>query len=165
MKDLETLDEARDYVRRHVGTTGVACPCCGKLCKVVNRTFSSIMAYTLIWLVREYERTGRWVHVNTAAPKAIVASNEVSRMIHWGLVMPLPNKVDEDKRTSGYWAPTQAGIDFVYQRSVVTKTLSIFNNQVISRSQATLTIRGALKNKFSYAELMSKGVERCQRLN
>jgi hypothetical protein len=125
------------------------CPCCGQLCKLYRRKLNSNMAVFLISLVREFRLTGQWVHYK----KCHFTGRDYSYLLIWGLAMTGEDDSGE-KRTSGFWKPTQLGLDFVDGEIEVASHVFLFDNEVQGFSPEFVSIREALGNKFNYTELM-----------
>ena len=138
---------------------GYNCHCCTQKCKAYKRKVNSIMAEGLINLTRRYFRTKRsWVHIRDIhlSSGGVVSSNggQFAGLKLWGLIEEKTND-DTKKRCSGYWRPTQKGMDFVGNRIMVEDFKWVFNNRVIETSNTnTTTIRKALGSKFNYEEMM-----------
>jgi len=147
-----SLEEAAARVQASL-VDGTICPCCGQICKLYPRKLNSTMARGLIWMVREFERTGRWICVPEKAPRFVLKTKEYGTLAHWGLVEPRPND-DPSKKRSGYWRPTQKGIDFVYRRRMVPSHVFLYNNRVRKVSTTHIYIDEALASHFDYSELM-----------
>jgi hypothetical protein len=115
------------------------------------------MAATLVWVVKEYERTGDWVYVQQNAPRYVIRSNEIGKLVHWKLVVQKPNE-DPTKRCSGLWRPTKKGRSFVYQKISVPSHVYLYNNQLEGFTDKLVDVVGALGKRFNYAELMSEEI-------
>lgn len=159
---IHTLEDAKTYVLAK-RDEGVPCPCCGQYCKVYPRSLNAAMARFLIWLVREYEARKRndaatdlWISVNDGPLiQNRKGGGDFAKMEHWGLIEQMQND-DETKRTSGFWRPTQSGIDFVYGRVMVPKKAMLYMNECIGFSEEKINIREALGTTFDYQELMGE---------
>lgn len=159
---IHTLEDAKTYVLSK-RDEGVPCPCCGQYCKVYPRSLNAAMARFLIWLVREYETrkktdaaTDLWVSVNDGPLiQNRKGGGDFAKMEHWGLIEQMAND-DDTKRTSGFWRPTQSGIDFVYHRITVPKKAVLYLNECVGFSGEKINIREALGTKFDYQELMGE---------
>jgi len=130
------------------------CPCCGRNGQVIRRTVHSSMAASLVWLVGVFRRTGDWVYIPDEAPRWLINTREWGRMRYWGLVEPRPN-IDNRKRTSGVWRPTQLGMDFSDGFVRIPKYVYIFDDTIIERSGDMIHVKDALGKKFSYEELVN----------
>lgn len=156
--DIKTLADAITFV--NVGRdAGVTCPCCGQYCKVYHRALNAPMVRFLIWLVKEFESRGdakTWVNVNDGPLiQHRKGGGDFAKMVHWGLIEQMAN-IDDTKRSSGYWRPTQSGIDFVYNKIDVPKKVLLYLNEPVGYSAAHITVREALGTKFNYRELMEE---------
>jgi hypothetical protein len=145
---MSTLQQAIDYVQQGLDK-GVTCPCCNQYCKLYKRALNSGMALWLIELVKKHEHAQDWVDVRTID----LRGGDYAKLVHWGLT---ENKSNDDltKRTSGFWRPTQDGIDFAYKRLQVLSHVMLYNNIVVEFDGDYITIDEALGEKFDYSELM-----------
>jgi hypothetical protein len=132
---------------------GIACPTCGQLVKRYRRRFNSGMASTLCWLVDAYQKIGTWIDVNSTAPRYVLQSNEISRLVHWGMVVQKENE-DTRKRTSGLWMPTPLATRFVLGEISVPSHVFLLNNEVTGWSESQLYLKDIKGNRFDYSELM-----------
>jgi hypothetical protein len=149
-----TLSDARRDLLANLDD-GVECECCGQYSKRYRRKLNSGMARVLVWLVRECSKlNGGWVNVAESAPTFVRRSNEVSRLVWWGLVEERPNDEDPTRRSSGIWRPTRRGIAFANGNASVQERVVLYNNRCEGFEGDLITIRDALGSKFDYDELM-----------
>lgn len=136
---------------------GVVCPTCHRFAKRYKRKLGGQQVVWLMWLVREFGRTGEWVCIQDTASwaryRGDIVGGDYGKLVHWGLVMRMGND-DPTKKSSGYWKPTQLGIDFVMQRVKVPSHVYLYNNTVDGWSETSVAIRECLGVKFDYSELM-----------
>ena len=112
----DTLVEARRVVRAN-REDGIECPCCGRYVRVHKRKMNSSMTRALIWLVLYWAKHQDWVDVPTVAPSWLLRTKQLSICEWWGLIERMDKDPDDTARKhSGYWRPTQRGVDFVYGR-------------------------------------------------
>jgi len=145
-----TIKEAKQFIGDHANE-GVNCPCCGQLCVIYKRRLHAEMAIFLIKLVKEFRRTRIWVHVNTISKKKC---SDGMYLIQWGLIVRKP-KLKGDEKTSGLYKPTDEGIDFAMNQTVVPSFAWLFDKRVIEFSSETVNIVKALGTKFDYQDLMN----------
>lgn len=148
-----SLRSARQRVQHHL-PEGITCPCCGQLCKLYRRSLNSGMTRSLIWLVRYQEWSGEeWIDVPKHAPRYVLASREMGKLVHWGLAEDKPND-DDRQRTSGMWRPTKKGIAWVYMEVTVPSHVLLYNNQLYGFSGQPVNVQEALGQRFDYETLM-----------
>jgi hypothetical protein len=153
-----TVAEAKAYLRAHANR-GAKCPCCKKIVKVYVRKLNAAMCVPLVVLVKLYERDTAWIHrrqiLEGIAPLSQgVSGMDMSHTKHWGLIEAKPPEMG--KRTSGFWRPTQAGIDFVCGRSALPHAAELYNNALLRLDKSALvTISEALGERFNYPKLMA----------
>jgi hypothetical protein len=153
----DSIKRARAEIKSHlvVGDPGTRCPCCARLCRLYPRKLNSGIARSLIWLVKSYEDYPRWIDVPAEGTKVVTRSRELGKLVHWGLILRRPND-NPRKKTSGLWKPTQAGIDFVYDRvTVVSHVYLTYDNILRGYSKKQISIQDALGQHFHYQELMN----------
>jgi hypothetical protein len=138
---------------------GIECPCCGQLCKVYKRKLTSAMAAWLIWLVRIYQRDGRWVHVTEHRRGSTGGGGDYAKLVYWGLIEQMSQQGEPEKRSSGYWRPTDRGIDFVHARVHLRSHVLVFDGDVRGFEGELLGIREALGKRFRYDELMQAEIQ------
>lgn len=138
----------------HDKKLGVRCITCNRYLKEYRRNINSAMARQLMALSKfEF---GNFIHINEILIKAKMNGSQIALLRHWGLVLQKP-KTDEDKRTSGFWAITQKGLNFVQCRVKLPKYISLYQNEITDIHEEELVdILDVLGKKFSYTDLMSK---------
>jgi hypothetical protein len=72
---------------------------------------------------------------------------------HWGLAVDKTN-TDTGKRTSGMWAITAKGRQFVEGKILVWESVLLYNKKKWGESEKYVDIKTTLGKKFNYAELM-----------
>ena len=148
---METLEEARAYLKEHWGK-GVECPCCRQHVKLYKRKIYARLAYDLISLHNLDRENNLFFHVrDIGLPEA--GGGDFAKLKHWGLVEEKPNE-DDEKRTSGYWRITPRGRAFVRNVIPVEKYLFFYNGRIYKCSDEHQSIIEALGKKFNDGELM-----------
>ena len=107
------------------------------------------MAIFLISLVKLYLKHQRPIHFK----ECDFGSRNYPYVAKWDLAHTEKSE-DKAKKTSGYWIPTQKGIDFVRDETVVPEYKEMFNNQILGTSTKKINIKVALGTKFNYEELV-----------
>jgi hypothetical protein len=136
---------------------GHHCGECGRLLKIYNRRLSRSMARGLVRLyvlgVRFPERRG--FHVKLFDKEG--ARGEFGVLSSWGLVVEQPNQ-DGGKKTSGMWALTDFGREFVELRHQVPQYVILkWGSELLGFSGSMVTAKECLEhgNRFRYDELMA----------
>ena len=151
MSELETLDEAKQHLRKNF-EDGCRCPCCDQLVKLYRRKLHAEMALFLIKLVRAWEEEPRPYHVRELVPSITKSSTDGAYLAHWGL---LTRSNSEDERTrGGIYAPTEKGIAFVHGQHRVPSHVHLLYNKVMGWADTQTDIVTALGDRFDYWELM-----------
>lgn len=154
--DNWSLDTARKYVESRL-EDGVICPCCNRFTKVYKRRMNATMVRSLIWLVKASDEWREWVDVPNAAPKWILRSNQLPTLRWWGLVERLTKeaaKANNMTKHSGFWRPTQKGIDFANSNTLVPEFVLTLNGEPQNFVGPEVTVAECLGTKFNYAEIM-----------
>jgi len=143
---------ARDQLYDEILDEGCYCPCCDRYARAYARAINHTMARALIWLCREYRRTGEWVDVPKTAPRWLVRSNQLPTLKYWGLVQRKPNN-DPAKKCSGLWRPTPRGRRFAGSRIRLRKKALVYNDRVLEYQGEFISVVDALAHHFDYREL------------
>jgi len=152
----DSLLEARVDVKAGLDE-GTTCPCCDQFAKRYRRPLNSGAARWLISLVLLCEGH-EWAHTSDVIKGltgALSGTDATTLLPHWDLIEAKPND-DSKKRTSGFWRPTDKGVDFVHGRITVQKTVIRYNNVREGFEGDEITIQDALGDKFNYGELMGR---------
>lgn len=155
-----TLEEARAELRASLDE-GTTCPCCGKFVKRMRIAVHGTLAAWLVALVRLSDQ-GR-VSIEASKASALVvkpgkSAVGYSYLVHWDLVTPDASKeTPEGARPgkTGYWSPTERGIEFANGRTTIPKRAVLLNNVLEGFEGGRVTIQQALGSKFDYEELMA----------
>lgn len=129
---------------------GIECPCCRQFCKIYARKFNSNMAMFLCSLVREYYAAGaKPVHYS----KCKFRGRDYPYIAGWELAGTSTANSGQ-KRTSGFWYPSQKGVDFVKGQITIPSHALYFNQQLVGFSDDQINIRQAFSTPFTYQQLM-----------
>ena len=142
----------RDGVFSNLGE-GSHCPTCDQYARRYKRKLNSSMARGLIWL---YKATDDFIHVRQNAPRWLATKGgDFAVMRHWGLIEEKPH-AGTDKKTSGIWRITQAGVAFVQIDSVLHSHAYLYNDEFLGFWGELVSIKDALGEHFHYQELMNE---------
>lgn len=133
---------------------GCTCPLCGQYAKVYKRKINAGMAADLLRLYRlnVHGMYNDYHHYTKFCNKS--GGGDFAKLVYWGLIESKPHTQD-DKKSSGYWAITQRGIDFAEGKITVIERKHIYNGEMCGESGGQVTIRDALGKNFNYSELMN----------
>jgi hypothetical protein len=149
-----SLLSAQDRLRNQIWE-GSKCRCCGKYAEIYKTPLGSGMVRSLIWLVRNSEE-GQYVHLPTKATRGELTSNSIGKLVHWGLVQPLPNREDPSKNKLGRWRATRLGREFAHDQAKVCQyAILAWPNLLLGLWGEPVSVREALGRKFNYAKLMA----------
>lgn len=136
---------------------GHSCPTCSRLLKIYHRRLSRSMARSLIRLYRltQIQEPQRFFHVKQFDKEK--ARGEFGVLSSWGLVEEQPN-VDPAQKTSGMWAITSYGMQFVrLEEKLPQHVILKWGSQLLGYSGPMVDARQCLEhgNRFRYDELMA----------
>jgi hypothetical protein len=87
-----------------------------------------------------------------------VAGGTLATLRHWKLIEQQEQPDGErSKKASGFWRPTELGVNFVRRMARVPSHVVLYNNEVEGFTETTTDIEEALGKHFDYAELMGWG--------
>ncbi len=134
-----------------IGNEGgeVLCPMCGSRIREWRKALISTAVASLCRLVAVYH--GRAIHHDEFT--VLLKDRNFSQLKLWGLVVPDEND-DPMKRSSGRWHPTEKGIGFVMERTVIPKFVVTKHNRIIRFDGPYIGVREALGPRFDYRELI-----------
>lgn len=141
------------------------CACCHQDVNAHKHKVTWAQAVALTVLVDMCEQEPGYHHVDDIKDQTLARLHEThivlshwSVMAKWSLIEDEPNLTDPEKRTSGMWRPTVRGIDFVYDRYLISKYLWTFNNTILHESEENISIQGATGEQYSWPEM--QGIKR-----
>ena len=144
---MKTIAEAKRFLHENF-KVGTQCPVCRQRVRLDPLKLDATMAAMLCrlsWLPEGFH------HVSTLIFSPTTGRNFAS-LKHWGLIAEQPND-DPKKRTSGQWAMTGKGFDFVRGRLGVPRHALLYNRKCWGMSDEKTNIATALGDKFDYQEL------------
>ena len=149
--------ELRKAWRSDIEYKGGHCPVCDRWGKIYGRNLNRSMARALIWLCSATKDEDGWVDVANKSPRWLVKTNQIQSCRWWGLVesKPTDETDDDSKSSSGFWRPTQAGLDFVFKHTRVPKKVFTYNADVEGISEETVFIEDCFKEFFDYQDVMN----------
>lgn len=151
-----SLEEAKTQLRASFKTKGMKCPCCTQFVKMYNRAITSAMACALIYIHKSGKR--EFFHVEDYLKEIDCPSSirgDFAKLRFFGLIESIDLTRKDGSDRSGYYKITQKGIDFVNGTIQVPRAVRIFNNATYGMDEEMIDIHQALKNKFSYKDLMA----------
>lgn len=135
---------------------GIHCPSCGRWAQKYKRHIYATMVETLIRLYRISKRNPdkRFFHIDEFVKDTRGVAFATTS--YWGLVKRQPLDHDDTaKKTSGMWALTKKGRQFLRGEIEIEKYAFVYNDTVIDFSDETFSVHEALNGKFDYSKLMS----------
>lgn len=138
---------------------GTICPYCSQFIKLYERTLTSSMAYGLILIYKKQKLDDSYLHIENFfkdinhLPSSI--RGDISKLRYWKLLERKEGERKDKSRRNGYYKITQRGRLFVENNLKVPSNIKVYNNHFMGFSGEIISIKEALKNKFSYEKLMS----------
>jgi hypothetical protein len=169
MLNEEQMNEATAVMRgawKHtIEGNGDRCPVCDRWGKINATTMSGVMVRSMVWLYHEHVETGQeWVNVPARAPRLVTRSYSISKLKHWGFVVPKEEeqltKAERDAgqtrrvRKSGLWKLTESGRNFILNNTSAPKHAFIYNDAVVGFDDKLVTARESMKESFDYDMMM-----------
>lgn len=148
-----TIAEARKYLEENA-KKGAECPCCKQLVKRYVRPMYSRQVLALINLYKLAKQKPDYYHMTQIEGSLRSGGGDFAKLRYWGFIVEKPNFKD-DKRTSGFWAITEVGSDFVRNAIKVKSHVVLYNNKFLGFTGSDVSISGVLGTKFNYHELMN----------
>ena len=149
---MESIKEVKKYLRSNL-EKGTNCPCCGQIVKSYKRKLNNTMALCLIKLSKmknEFNHVSKIVNGISNTGTA-----DFSKLKYWGLIEEHYN-VNKEKKSSGFWRITPAGLNFANGKTTLPKYVTIYNKLNLGFSEEKINIKESLKEKFNYEDLMKK---------
>ncbi len=157
MKPETTLQEARDHLHSMWGKEAVSCPCCSQKVVMYKRKLNSGMAKALLLIYKISNGVDfGFIHVQKEFKKIGInaISVEYNKLAHWRLIEERKGDNPSGANRSGFWKLTPLGISFAKGGSSVKETVHVFDAKVRGFSGEEIRITDAIKNRFSYFDLM-----------
>ena len=130
---------------------GGTCPCCGQHTQVYKRRIYTRMAKVMLWLVKEFERTGEWVKLKDGTS---FRGGDNAKLMYWSLAQTKPRRsMQSNKRHSGEWMPTGLGIQFAKGAAQIPEYVYVYNGNVVGFSTHLVGIEECLKGDFDLEDI------------
>ena len=150
MNNETTIKEVKKYLHDNF-ETGAKCPCCGQFVRLYSRR---LYISAMLRLIELYKLGGGYHHMNEINKKITeTAGGDFAKLRFWGLIIEKP-KDNEEKRTSGYWAITEKGKQFVRGEISLQERIKLYNQKCYGFEGDFIMIGDVLGTKFNYQELM-----------
>ena len=162
---LKTTDMLRKEWRTTIEGEGGHCPVCDRWGKIYTKRITKTMVKRLAAMARVCGGKREWVYLPDITQAVGLAAYSVTALKHWGLVEQRVSEtvLDEnnkpvlgDKKTSGFWRVTQAGVSFLDGRTRVPKYLLVYNDTTIDSSQDSIGVQECMGEHFNYGEMMAE---------
>ena len=165
--DNHTIGAGREYLIAN-RKDGTKCPLCHRHAKIYARRPNGSMCYVLIALYKRLKQgTDPWVHVGEylgqylqGSPmpdklKSKIIKGDWPKARLWGLLIERQQVQPDGNPSSGIWALTQQGVDFIEGKITIYHRAYEYHSELLGFDVTKwVTIQEALKKSFNYAELM-----------
>lgn len=158
---LDTLQEAKAWLREAAVGRGANCPCCNRFTKFYKRPISYGMAYVLIMMHR-YDVKNTFFHVQEHIAKQPIDDDlktkvrgDFAKLRYWGFIEEKPGAQEDGNPHNGYWRITDHGRAFVRGEFDVPAHAVTYKTKCLRMiDKKRVTIKDALRKKFHYDKLM-----------
>ena len=155
LENIETLEEAKKYLRYHITKKGAACPCCTQFAKIYKRplTYSMVHALALIYK----SGTKDFFHVEEYLKEEDCSASirgDFPKLRFWLMLEAYDESREDGSKRNGYYKITGLGEQFLKGNIAVPSFVKLYNNKKYGESDEMINIEQAVKNKFNYRELM-----------
>lgn len=152
----KSIEEGKQFLRDS-WEEGADCPCCGQRVQLYRHKLNGSMAKSLIELfLLHLKSDDTYHHISKfEAWRDGYGGGQFAKVKYWGFAVDKTNS-DDSKRTSGMWAITPKGKEFVRNQLSVPSHVLIFNKKSYGFDGEQVTIKDILDTKFNYMELMGE---------
>ena len=148
----QALAEAGGQFQRALAQDGTAvCPCCRRRATHWVKNIIGTAARDLITLVGLHAKSGAPVHIREFTQQR----SNFYVLKHWDLIEPAGND-DPTMRSSGFWSPTEDGVEFVMGRLGLPKYVVTYDDELIRFQGPRVTIVDVLPERYNHAELLAR---------
>jgi hypothetical protein len=155
-KDIKTIEEGKQFLTE-TWRKGTTCPCCRQRVHLAPFKLEHGMTRGLVnlyWL--DNKRDDGYFHVKEIeAWRNVYGGGKFAKCKFWEFIIPMAN-TDKKKRTSGMWAITEKGRQFVEGKITVPDHALLFNQKCYGLVGDECTIKDSLSRYFDYEELMGR---------
>lgn len=150
-----TIEEAKQDLRDN-WEEGLDCPCCGQRVQLYVHSLNGAMIRSLIELYKldKENPSQKYFHISKFEQwRNGYGGGQFAKTKHWGLSLDRDN-VDEEKHSSGMWAITDRGRDFIERKVAVPGYVRIYNKKSYGFTGDPVDVESVLAKRFNYKELM-----------
>jgi len=152
-----TLDEARKWLQQWNQTgPGAICPCCNQLDKVYNRPINVSCIKVLFNLYRYTQINGAGYYHYRIFNRTAIA-RDFTCFLRLLYLIERAQNTEEKQKTSGMYAITERGIDFVENKISIPERLLVYHDELLRTIGENKWI-GEFWPTFDYEQLMSEDV-------
>lgn len=134
---------------------GCGCPVCGRPVKIRRLKLTNLHVRFLIALIVRWEATGRRAvhHTDIEVNQDSRVGGDYAKTALWGLAHTVDKRGRPHNR-SGWWAPTQAGIEFAQGRRSAARYLYLYDRTIWHQSVDRVSIHEAIREEWVDLESM-----------
>ena len=145
--------QKQEFLKNLMAGQDGECPCCGRYAKVYKRRLHGSAARQLIQLFK-LGGAMQYVHTSQLLLPGETGVGDFTKAKYWGLIEEQEN-FNGKTRTSGMWALTRAGVEFVEGRRSIMQIAQIFDDRVLGFEGQMVGIKECLGEDFDYSRLMA----------
>jgi tRNA-binding EMAP/Myf-like protein len=153
---METIAEAKAFIKENVKKKGSICPCCTQFVKLYPRKINAAMSQALILIYKSKNKD--FFHIEDYLKDLKCSSairGDFAKLRFFGLLEKKSGVRKDGSKRNGFYKITKLGEDFINNGATVPKSISIFNNKIYETSEELVDIDMALGEKFDFTELMN----------
>jgi hypothetical protein len=150
-----SLQEERDRLKRE-RREGTKCRACDKHCQEYRRGINKGMVRVLTLLVKA--TPGQWANVQDLIEKYNLPRQDrgdFEKLKHWDMIERKPLDDKDDKKSSGLWRATDAGVAWISGLTAVHRYVWLYMDTVQGYDGPKVTVN-ALFPSFSYQKVMNR---------
>lgn len=154
-----TVAQAQKFLQDKAAS-GAICPCCRQVVKLLEKEFTVSMAYVLILLHRQFDKTPDWLQVPEYLSEMVklgsaVKGTDFSRLRYWGLLEEQPHPTKKGQAKAGFYKMTPKGHQLAKGEIKVPKAVFMYNGQPRGFPPGDASIQELLGKEYDYQELLS----------
>lgn len=155
--DVQTVDEAKAWLRKFLNTGGAECPVCERYAVVYRWSLYST-AVSALMLYYRLGGTTEFVASRELTRLGHKGKGDVTRLKFWGLVEPGRER-REDGGRAGFYRVTDKGERFIRGEISLPKYVYEYSGQVLYYDGKSVDVKQALGKKFNYQEFVNRAPE------
>lgn len=158
---MNTIDEAKAFLKANARGKGATCPCCNQYVKVYRRHITYAMSKSLIMMARATQsshtggRPSAFIHVGNLLTENKHLNSDWAKFEYWGLIEPMTGDRPDGSNRTGMWRLTDKGWAFVGNRLAIPAWVDVYNKRPLSFAPNEVTIKQTIGTAFDYDAMMT----------